>query len=54
MLILKGSEIGSGAIIGGNPCRVLREDVFFLRDCVHNYLVEDTYKTIKYDSDTYI
>lgn len=58
-LILKGTRIGSGCIIGamsvlsgkkypsntiwcGNPARQVKKDVFWLGDCVHNYLPSDT------------
>ena len=53
-LVLKGTRIGSGSIIGGatciagkvipsnvtaggNPARVIRENVFFLPNCVHSW-----------------
>ena len=52
--VVANKIISSNSSVGGNPCRVLRNDVFFTRDCVHNYLTEETYESMLCDSDKYI
>ena len=68
---LKGTKIGSGAIIGGaaciankkipsnvsavgNPIKIVRENVFFLRDSVHKWTKDITKKYVRVDTDNYL
>lgn len=70
-LLLKGTQIGSGSIIGGascvagkripsnvsaagNPARVVRENVFFLSDCVHSWTDDVAKKHMIEESNKYI
>lgn len=52
--VVANKIIPSNVSVGGNPCKVLRRDVFFTRKCVHDYLEEDTLESMVCDSDEYI
>lgn len=52
--VVANKKIPSNCSIGGNPCKVLRENVFFTRKCVHDFGEEDTCEYMKYNSDEYI
>lgn len=71
VLVLKGTKIGSGAIIGGaaciaskkipsnvsavgNPIKIVRKNVFFLRDSVHKWTKDITKKYVQTDTDNYL
>lgn len=49
-----GKEIASNAVAVGNPQRIVRENVFFLRDSVHLYTDTDTEKRMPADTNDYI
>ncbi len=66
VIILKGSHIDSGSIIGaksvvagkhithntiwcGNPCREISTDIFWDKDCVHNWTEERTMISQEYE-----
>lgn len=70
-LLLKGTKIGSGAIVGGaaciankkipsnvsaagNPARVIRENVFFLRDSVHKWTESVSRKHMLADTEDFV
>lgn len=69
-MILKGTQIGSGSVLGsmavasgkipsnvsfaGNPGRIVSSDIFWKGDCVHRWLKDMTDKNEYCDSDEYI
>ncbi len=70
-LILKGTTIGSGSIvsanavttkkypsnscIAGNPARIVKENVFFTRDCVHDWQTTEMSDKYEYmDTDRFV
>ena len=52
--LVANKKVSSNSSVGGNPCKMLRENVFFSRKCVHNYLEEDTLESMEFDSDEFI
>lgn len=52
--VVANKTIVSNSAVGGNPCKILRDNVFFSRKCVHNYLEADTLDSLVYDTEEYI
>lgn len=52
--VVAGKKIESNTIYGGNPARLIKKDVFFFNDSVHNYSEEMTTQSMSTDSDEYI
>ena len=51
--VLAGKTIRSNEVWGGNPGRKLKENVFFLGNCVHDYTKEQIEKSQFYGNDCY-
>jgi acetyltransferase-like isoleucine patch superfamily enzyme len=54
MTVAAGKKIGSNCIYAGNPCRKIKENIFFDSACVHNYSIEQTEKSQRHEQDNYI
>lgn len=49
-----GKTIPSNCSSAGMPCKVIRENIFWLKPSVHKYIEEDTKKSMNYNKDTYM
>lgn len=49
-----GKTIESNCSAGGVPCKVLKQNIFWLKDSVHNYTNEKTEKSMYYKKDAYL
>lgn len=52
--LVAGKKIKSNTIYAGNPAKLIREDVFYDRDCVHDWTVEKTEQNARNDDLSYI
>lgn len=52
--VIAGKTIPSNASAVGNPARVVREDIFFTKDCVHSWEKEQTEKFSVSDTEDWI
>lgn len=52
--VVSGKKLASNCCYGGNPAKLLKENVFFAHDCVNDWLPKDTKKSQTMDSDKYI
>ncbi len=52
--VVPGKEYFSNNVYGGNPCKLIRKDVFWDGSCVHPYTQEQTQRFSKKESDEYI
>lgn len=49
-----GKTFPSNSSIGGVPCKVIKNNIFWLKPAVHAYTAEDTRESLTCDEDTYI
>lgn len=52
--VVTGKKLTSNCCYGGNPAKLLKENVFFAHKCVNDWLPSDTKKFQIMDSDDYI
>ena len=53
--VVTGSrEIPSNVVVGGNPAKIISNDIFWLPDCVHSYTTEKTQKSQQYTDDKFV
>ena len=52
--VIAGKKVGSNTIYAGNPGRMVKEGIFFLKDSVHNYTKKKTKNSQRYQGEEYI
>lgn len=52
--VVTGKKLASNCCYGGNPAKLLKENVFFSHKCVNGWLPKDTKESQVMDSDIYI
>lgn len=52
--VVSGKKLASNCCYGGNPAKLLKENVFFSHNCVNGWLPNDTKKSQIMDSDDFI
>ncbi len=52
--LVTGKKYKSNASYGGNPVKLVKDNVFFLRDNCHYFKSDDTLESTEYNSDDYI
>ncbi|HDX8353649.1 TPA: hypothetical protein RQM97_001607 [Aeromonas dhakensis] len=52
--VLSNKIVHSNSSWAGNPAKILRNDVFYTEECVHNWGQDETEKFSKKDTDAYI
>ena len=52
--VVTNKTVPSNVSVAGNPMRIIRKDVFFTRDCVHDYLEENTSMSRTFPDGRYI
>ena len=52
--VVSGKKVNSNCVVGGNPVKIIKEDIFWDGECVHSWTKEKTKKSIDYTSDKYI
>ncbi len=54
MALMSSKKYRSNCSYGGNPAKLIRENVFFLKDDCHRFLDEDIEKYSIYENNDYI